>query len=467
MTHQRVGIGAGKGVREMKIIIIGGGKVGFTLAKRLTQENHDLVLVDNDPVVLEAAESTLDILGVEGDGASVRTLLDAGARNADLVIAVTGYDEVNLMCCLLAKRLGVKSTIVRIRNPEYFKEAGLLKKEIGLDLVINPEHAAAMEITRLLRVPSAFSVETFARGVVEMIGFYVDEKSGLAGVSLLKYNRKNSNRVLVCAVIRKGEVTIPNGDFVPQLGDKVYVIGGQKDLDRFFQRMGQKAKTVRRVSLIGGSRIATYLSWELQRLGTSVKLVEQDREKCLWLSERLPHVLVIHGDGTDHDLIEAEGIFDCDAVVTLTGRDEENLLMALSAQRSGVKTVVAKMNRPNYIDMMRDFGVDSIISPKDITANVITAYVRSKSNSQGSAVEHLYKLLDGAVEAVSFTVTRSTDFLNIPLKDLRLKPGLLVAAIVRDGRNIIPDGQTEILEGDKVVVMAKSLFLQDLNDILE
>ncbi len=450
----------------MKIIIIGGGKVGVTLASRLSQEDHELVLVDRSPAALETADGTLDILCMEGDGASVRVLLEAGAKTADLVIAVTGYDEVNLMCCLLAKRLGAKSTIVRIRNPEYSKEANLLKKEIGLDMVINPEQAAAMEITRILRVPSAFSVESFARGRVEMIGFYVLESDGLADISLIEYNQRHPNGSLLCAAIRSGEVIIPNGAFVPKVGDKVYVIGSQGELNKFFRLLGRRTDPIQQVSLLGGSRIATYLSWECKRMGMGVKIVEQDHEKCLRLAETLPQAMVIHGDATDHDLLEAEGIFECDALVTLTDRDEENLLMALSAQRAGIQTVIAKMNRPNYIDMMRDFGVDSIISPKDITANMISAYVRSKANSQGSAVEHLYKLLGGAMEAVSFTAGKATNFLDTPLKDLRLKPGLLVGAIVRDGPTLIPDGHTKILEGDTVLVMAKSLFLQDLNDIL-
>jgi len=450
----------------MKIIIIGSGKVGVSLARRLSQEDHELVLVDRSAATLKTPEETLDIMCLEGDGASVSTLLNAGARDADLVIAVTAYDEVNLMCCLLAKRLGAKSTIVRMRNPEYYKEADLLKQEIGLDLIVNPEYAAAQEITRILRVPSAFSVESFARGLVEMIGFYVEESDGLAGIPLMEYNRRHPNGVLLCAAIRKGEVFVPNGAFVPQVGDKVYVLGAQKELEKFFRLLGRDAEPVRRVSILGGSRIATYLSWELKRLGVQVKLVEQNPEKCLLLAEKLPGAIIIQGDGTDHNLVQSEGIFDSDAMVTLTNRDEENLLMALSARRSGVKKVIAKMNQPNYIDMMRDFGVDSIISPKDITANTISAYVRSKINSQGSAVDHLYKLLGGALEAVSFTAGPSTHFLDTPLKDLRLKPGLLVGAIVRGEETIIPDGHSRILAGDTVVIMAKSLFLKDLNDIL-
>ena len=451
----------------MKIIIIGNGKVGYTLARELSEEEHDLVLVDQDVRQLQEADSTLDVLCLEGNGASISVLLSAGARTADLVVAVTGYDEVNIMCCLLAKNLGAKHTVARIRNPEYFNEASLLKKEIGLDMVINPEYAAAQEIARILRVPSAFSVESFDSGRVDMIGFYVKESDGLANISLYEYNKKNPNGVLLCAAIRGSEVFIPNGRFVPRIGDKVYVIGSQKELDKFFTLLGRQSTPVRHVSVLGGSRIATYLGWAIEKLGMKMKVVEISREKCLLLTEKLPNALVIHGDGTDHQLLEAERILEADAFVSLTNWDEENLLMALTAQRAGIGKVIAKMNRPNYVELMRESGVDSIISPKEITASQITAYVRSLANSQGSVVEQLYKLLGGAMEAVMFTAAAATHFLNTPLKNLHFKEGLLVAAIVRDNKTIIPDGNTEILDGDKVIVMAKSLFLKDLNDILK
>lgn len=451
----------------MKIIIIGNGKVGYALARELAEEKHDLVLVDQKVENLREADATLDVLCLEGNGASINMLIAAGTRTADLVIAVTGYDEVNIMCCLLAKHLGAQHTVARIRNPEYFNEADLLKKEIGLDMVINPEYAAAQEITRILRVPSAFSVESFARGRVDLIGFYVKESDGMADISLYEYNQKNPNGVLMCAAIRGGEIFIPNGRFIPRVGDKVYIIGSQKELDKCFALMGRESTPIRRVSVLGGSRIATYLGWALEKLGMSLKVVERDREKCLLLDDKLPEAMIIHGDGTDYHVLEDEGILDADAFVSLTNRDEENLLMALYAQRCGVKKVIAKMNRSNYVEMMREAGVDSIISPKEITASQITAYVRSLANSEGSVVEHLYKLLDGAMEAVTFTATNATNFLNTPLREMRFKEGLLVAAIVREDKTIIPDGNSCILDGDRVIVIAKSLFLQDLNDILQ
>ena len=451
----------------MRIIIIGNGKVGYTLAKQLSGENHDLVLIDKNAEALANAEGVLDILCVEGSGASIRVLREAGVRGAGLVVAVTGSDELNIVCCLIAKKLGAKHTVCRIRNPEYYREANLLKREIGVDLIINPEYAAAGEISRLLRVPTAFSVETFARGRVEMIGFPVQKSDGLAGISLYEFNRRHPNGVLMCAAIRGTEVFVPNGSFVPQVGDKAYIIGSPQETARFFHILGRDGGLVRSLTVLGGSKIATYLAWAVEKVGMKVRIVELDPDKCEALAEKLPGVYIIQGDGTDSEVIESENLLDTDAFVALTNRDEENLLMAMTAQRSGVGTVVAKMNRPNYIEMMREFGVDSIISPKDLTANQITAYVRSMARSQGSAVmENLYKLLGGAVEAVEFTVSSAASFLDTPLKDLNLKDGLLVAAIAREGKTIIPDGSTCIRAGDRVIIMARSIFLQDLDDIL-
>ena len=451
----------------MRIIIIGNGKIGNILARQLSGANHDLVLVDNSHTALQRAES-MDLLCVEGNGASISVLLEAGARTAELVIAVTNSDEMNIMCCLIAKKLGAQHTIARIRNPDYYRDAPLLKKEVGLDLVINPEAAAAQEIARILRVPSAFSVESFSGGRVDLIGFTVKDTDGLTDRKLQDNKMFTSGNTLLCAVRRGSEVIVPDGNFVPQVGDKGYVVGAQAALNLLFQQMGRPVHRVRTVSVVGGGRIAIYLGWALARTDMKLRIVEKDPEKCVNLSEKLPHALVLEGDGTDSDLLESEGVFESDAFVSITGRDEENLLIAMSAQRAGVKKVLAKMTRMNYSNIVHDVGLDSIISPKEITANKISSYIRALENSKGSVVEALYKLADGAVEAVEFTAAASVDFLNQPLKQLRLKPGLLVAAVVRDAHHIIiPDGETKILEGDRVIVIAKSLFLKDLNEILQ
>ena len=459
----------------MKIIIIGNGKVGYTLASQLSGENHELVLIDRDAEALRNAEGVLDIMCMEGSGASIQTLLEAGVRDSDLAVAVTGSDELNIVCCLIAKKLGARRTVARVRSPEYYKEANLLKREIGVNMIINPEYAAAQEISRLLRVPSAFSVETFARGLVEMIGFPVRESDGLAGISLFEYNQRNPNGVLMCAVDRGGEVIVPNGRFVPQVGDKAYIIGSQSEIAKFFRTLGREGNKIRSVTVLGGSKIATYLTWAVEKVGMTVRIVEQSESLCLELADSLPNAIVIRGDGTAGELIEAEGLLETDAFISLTNRDEENLLMAMTARRAGVNKVIAKMNRPNYIEMMREFGSDSIISPKEITANQISAYVRTMDNDNGNSVEHLYKLLDGALEAVEFTATAATRLINTPLKELNvhsrnpmsLREGVLIAAIAREGRTIIPDGNTSVQPGDRVIVVSKMRGLKDLNDILQ
>lgn len=451
----------------MKILIVGLGKVGYAIAQQLEGEHHDLTLVDASADALTHAENSIDAMFVTGNGAGVGTLIHAGVRDADLVIAVTENDEVNLICCLMAKKLGAKRTIARVRNPDYFREAAVLRREIGLDYTINPEYAAAQEIARILRVPAAFSVESLARGMVELIGFQLTEGGAMAGVSLTDYNRRHPGSVLVCAAKRGEEVIVPNGGFVPKAGDLLYVIGSPSETTRVLKNTGRETSPVRRVSIIGGGRIALYLAWALESTGAKLTIVERDYERCEVLAEKLPKATVLHGDGADHELLDTEGIFECDAFIPLTGRDEENLLMALTAQHAGVKKVLPKMSRPNYMQLLRQLGLETVISPKDITANFISRSVRGFANSQGSAVESLHKILDGAMEAVEFVATSATHFLDTPLKNLHFRRGILVAAIVRGGKVEIPNGNSEIRAGDRIIVVARSLFLQDLNDILE
>ena len=451
----------------MKIIIVGVGKVGLAIAREMEGEQHDLTLVDVSDEVLERANSLLDGFCISGNGACASVLLRAGVREADLVIAVTVDDEVNLICCLMAKKLGAKHTVARVRNPEYFGDAPILRREIGLDMIINPEYAAAQEIARILRVPAAFSVEVFARGLVELIGFRLEEDNPMVGRSLLEYNHSRPGNVLLCAAKRGSEVIVPDGHFIPQTGDLVYAIGSPQDTPRALGSAGRAASQIRRVCVLGGGRIALYLGWALEKTGIRLTIVERKSERCIDLAEKLPKATILQGDGTDQELLTSEGLFDCDAFVPLTGRDEENLLMALTAQHEGVKKVLPKLSRMSYLDVLRGLGLQTIISPKAITASYISTYVRGLANSQGSAVESLHKILDGAIEAVEFTATAKTHFLDTPLKDLHLHRGLLCAAIVHEGKVIIPDGNSQIHEGDRVIIAARKLFLHDLNDILE
>ena len=451
----------------MRIIIIGSGKVGYAIASQMALEKHDVVLVDGNAAALQKADSALDVMCVEGNGASISVLKSAGAAQADLVIAVTDSDETNLVCCLIAKKLGAGHTIARVRNTDYRGDADMLKREIGLDMVINPDLAAAREIARIISFPAAFSVEPFARGRIDMIGFYVSAKDTLSGVPLSTFNRNRIAEVLFCAAEHEGEYVIPDGNFVPQPGDRLYMVGSKAELLKMLKGMGRTLQRVKDVSLLGGSRIAMYLTWELQKANTRVRIVEKEWADCTILADELPGAMVIHGDGTDRELIASEGIFNVDAFVSLTGRDEENLLMALMARRAGVAKVLAKMNRPGYLDLVRDTGIESIITPRNIVANQITSYVRALANSEGSAVESLYRLLDGTVEALEFTATASSrGLLGVPLKDLHLKKGVLLAAVSRSGKTVIPGGMTTIEEGDSVVVVTRTTGLKDLQDIL-
>ena len=450
----------------MNIIIVGCGKVGQTLAAQLNEEGNNITVVDTDAARVNRLATQLDVMGVTGNGATHAVQSEAGVENADLLIAVTGSDELNMLCCLIAHKESRCKTIARIKKPEYGDDIRFLQEELGLAMVVNPEQAAAAEIARILRVPAAFSVESFARGTVELIGFQITEQDGMAGKSLIEYNKLHPNALLLCAAKRGGEVLVPNGHFVPQAGDRVYAIGTPTETARVLRSMGRDTSPIRQLSVIGGGRIALYLAWALDGMGMHITIVEQNEEKCMAIAEKLPKATILHGDGTDHDLLESEGIFDADAFVSLTGRDEENLLMALTAKDSGVAKVLPKMSRPNYTALVHDLGIDTVISPKDVTASQISSYVRGLANSQGSAVESLHKILGGAMEAVEFTATGATHFLNTPLKDLNFKPGLLVAAIVHGGKLLIPGGHSIISEGDRVIVVAKSLFLKDLNDIL-
>lgn len=450
----------------MKIIIVGNGKVGFAIAQTLSQEGHDITIVDANAAALRRSESTLDVMCMEGNGASISVLIDAGVRTADLVIAVTNHDETNLVCCLIAKKLGAGHTIARVRNTDYRRDSEMLKREIGLDMVINPDRAAAQEIAHILSFPEAFSAEPFARGILSMIGVQLTEEDAICGVPL-KNQRQRPAEVLICAAQRQDEYIVPNGEYTPMSGDKIYMVGSGAELQKMLRYMGRAWNKVKNVSILGGSRTAMYLSWELQPTGVRVRIVEKSAERCHILSAELPQAVVILGDGSDSTLLQQEGILDADAFVAVTNRDEDNLLMAMHAQRSGVGKVLAKMTRPNYVDLVASTGIHSIISPKDIVANQITRYVRALGNAEGSKVETLYKMLGGHVEALSFTATATAQqMLGKPLKDLKLRSGVLLAAIVRRSEIIIPGGMTTIEEGDHVVVVSRSIGLDDLTDIL-
>lgn len=450
----------------MKIIIIGTGKVGFSLAEQLLNEKHDITIVDTQDSALRRATDALDIMSVKGNGVSTDTLREAGAEDADLLVAATNSDEVNMVCCLTAKHLGAKYTIARIRNLEYNLGLHELKKNMGIDMVINPENATAVEISRLLRFPSAANIETFCRGRVELMGFRLQEGDFLVNQPLHALSAQVKQlSLLVCAVDRDGEVTIPNGSFVPQVGDKLYLIGRPTSLDQFFRLLGRYSPKVKTVFIVGGGKISVYLTAILEKMKMRVKIVELSEKRCRLVSEMMPRTTVICGDGTDQELLESERMSAADAFVALTDRDEDNLIISLYAMQQGMHKVVTKCNRQNYTGIARAVGLDSVISPKLITAAQILQLVRGMQNSQGSVMNTLYRIADGKTEAMEFTVGPSTRHLNVPLRDLHLHKGILIAVIMRDGEIIIPEGSSCIQEGDSVIIISRDRPIQDLNNI--
>ena len=452
----------------MKIIIVGDGKVGFTLAEHLSREEHDVTIIDTSDNALQKASDTLDVMCIKGNGASLTALKEAGADTADLLIAVTNLDEVNMVCCLTGKRLGAKYTIARVRNFEYTAAQGMLKMGMGIDLLINPENDTAVEISRILRFPSAANIETFYRGRVELMSFRAREEDFFIGQPLSALSRKVRDLpILFCAAERNEEVLIPDGSFVPQVGDKLYLIGAPLGLHGFFELMGRYAPKIRNVFVVGGGRITFYLAALMERMNMKVTIVERKEERCRQLSELLPHTLVINGDGTDQELLESENMAANDAFVALTDRDEDNLIISLYALQKGLKKVVAKCNRQNYTGIVQHLGLDSVISPKLITAGHILQVVRGMQNSKGSVMNALYRIAEGGAEAAEFAVNGTTRHLHTPLKDLRLKRGVLIAVIIHQGQVIIPVGSSVIISGDTVIIISRGMGILDVNDIYD
>ncbi len=450
----------------MKIIIIGDGKVGYSLAENLSKEtSNDVTIIDKNSEALKKATENLDVMCIKGNGVSTKILLEAGVRESDLLIAATTSDEMNMVCCLTGKKLGAQHTVARIRDPEYADELSQLTLDLGLAMVINPEQAVAGEIARLLEFPPAVNIETFAGGKVEMVEIKVTAAMTVTGTRLK--DLKNTAGILIGAVLRGDEISIPDGEFKILEGDTLYVIGRPTRVFQFCARIGIQIQKIKNVMIMGGGRVAYYLAKYLNEIDIKVKIIEINRQRCEELTELLPHALIICGDGSDDTVLHSENIADMDGFVSVTGRDEENLISALLAKRSGVKKVVAKINRMNYADVIRNMGIDSIVSPKLITTNHILRYVRGLQNAVGNPVNTLYRIIGDRMEAIEFTVDRPMDFLNIPIKKLNFAKGVLLAAIVRMNETIIPHGNDVIRLKDSLILITKDQQLNDLNDIVE
>lgn len=451
----------------MKIVIIGDGKVGYKLAKQLSVENYDVVMIDSNEKKLKYAVDRLDIACVTGDAADVEVQKEADVPRADLVIACTSADECNMLSCLIARRLGARHTIARVRNPIYFKQIGLLKEDLHLSMAVNPELIVADEISRLLLFPDASKIETFVKGKVELIEYPILEESKLTGITLADMYAKFQIKLLVCAVEHDGDVLIPDGDYEICKGDRLHIAVSHFEMERFFRMFGKHKGKIRKVIICGGGRVAYYLAVQLCKLGMQVKIIERDEKRCEELCELLPKATIINGDATDHDLLIEEGIEEADAFVGLTGMDEENIITALFAKSQGASKIIAKINEDRRARMVEDFGIDSIVSAKTATADAILSYVRARKNSQGSAnVETLYQLVDERVEALEFIIRSETAYTGIPLKELTLKSNNLIACIARKRHIIIPGGDDSMEVGDSVIVVTMDSHIEDLGDIL-
>lgn len=449
----------------MKIIIIGDGKTGYSLAENLSKEDNDISIIDKNAEALRKADEYLDVRCIKGNGVSTSILAEAGINECDLLIAATASDEMNMVCCLTGKKLGATHTVARIRDPEYADELSLLKTELGLDLVFNPERAAAREIARMLRFPQAMNVEIFAKGRVEMIEVRVTDAMPIVGMKLRDISSKMSSS-LIGAVLRGNEAIIPKGDFEILTGDTIYIVGKPDNISGFLKYIGLYSQKVKNVMIIGGGRIAYYLAKALDEAGMRVKIIELDHDRCIALSELLPHTIIIHGDGSDEAVLLSENLSDMGAFVSLTGRDEDNFMAALLAKQAGVSKVVAKINRLNYIGIIKKAGIDSVINPSLITTNIILRYVRGMKNVLDNPLESLYRIVNDQAEAVEFSIHEQTAFLDVPLRKLRLVEGVLLAVLVRKNEVIIPHGDDVLKRGDSVIIISKVRKIYSLNDIM-
>lgn len=450
----------------MKMVIIGNGKTGSILASMLSNEGHDVTVIDINPAALEKTQNTEDVMCIEGNGIDADVQKDASVKKAGIVIAATHYDEVNLLCCLIAKKLGAGKTIARVRNPEYYKQIDLIRDELGLSMTINPENITADEILRVLITPDAAKVEVFEKGRMELVEYKIPEKSPIADFSLIEIYKRTKIKFLICAVQRKDEIFIPNGNFILREGDRINIAATHSDIDKFFKMCGSIKDKVKSCMIVGGGRVSYYLTKSLLGMGMRVKIIEKDRNKCNTMAQLFPKASVIHGDGTDQDLLAEEGIRDADAFISITGLDEENIITSLYAKNNSNAKVVTKVNRESYVALASQIGLDCIIFPKYLTTSSVLTYVRSLDNSE-SKIEAIYHIVDNRVEAVEFKIRENMPILGVPLKDLKFKKNILVCSIVRNRQVIIPDGNTTIELDDAVVVVSKEHRFSDIRDILE
>jgi len=450
----------------MKIIVVGCGNVGTTLAEQLSREGYDITVIDEQEQLVKNISNSCDVMGFVGNGASLKIQMEAGVDKADMLIAVTKSDELNLLCCLIAKKAGAKHTIARVSSPVYSSEVEFIREELGLSMVINPQLAAAREIERLLKFPSALKIDSFAKSKAELINYRIPDNSPLCNVPLKDMSSQVGCDILLPVVERGDRVIIPGGNFELKAKDEISIIGSSVKTVDFFRKLNEPTSVVKDVMIIGGSRTSIYLSQNLIEMGIKVKIIEKNKEKCDELCQMLPQALIIHGDATDNELLMEEGISQTQAFIPLTDIDEENVMLALFAKSVSKAKLITKVHRVSYDRIIDNLEIGSVVYPKNISADIIIKYVRAMNTSGENNIESLYRLNENRVEAIEFIVPKGSSVAGIPLFKLRIKPNIIIACITHNGNVIIPNGQSVIEEGDSVILVTTTAGLSDIKDIL-
>ena len=449
----------------MNIIIVGLGKLGVTLTKQLINEGHSITVVDINNEKVASVVDTYDVMGVCGNGVTCETLETAGASKAKLIISATASDEVNILCFLIANKMGTENTIARVRNPDYAAQMQFLRNELGISMVVNPEYETANEISRIIRFPSAANLDSFARGKIEIARVRIHSDNIFCNMPIHEIRKKCKAKILICAVQREEDVYIPSGDFVLRCDDTISITGTRAEISHFMKQSGVYKQRIKNVMIIGGGRIAYYLAKLLSDTGRNIKLIEQNEKRCYELADTLPDITILHGDGTDQDILEEQGLERQDALVSLTGIDEENIIVSMYAESKGINKVITKVNRHSY-SILNDIGLETVVSPQIVAGNLVTRYVRALHNSAGnSQIQTLYKLVGGKVEAVEFIVPENAGYENVPFKELNLLPNLLIGCIIRNGKIIFPGGDDVMKSHDSVIVVTAGRIIEDLHDI--
>ena len=450
----------------MRIVIAGAGRVGSNIVKDLSEEGHDITVIDKDPQVVENIVNNYDVLGICGNCATFDIQKEAGVDKSDLFITVTPSDELNVMCCMIAKKIGTRHTIARVRNPEYSKQLHFLREELGLSMLVNPEHEAANEISRILRFPSAIKIDAFSKGLVELAEIKIEENNPFIDRPISDIYKNHKIEIIVCAVQKKDNVFIPNGNFVLQKGDKISLTANRKNLSLFMKQIGAYKQSIKRTMIIGGGKIGYYLASQLLELGFKVKILEMNKERCIDLSDLLPKAEIICTDGTSEDQIKECGVEEQDAVVCLTNIDEENIITSLYASSLGVRKTVTKINRMSN-EMLDTIGIESVISPKILASNRVVKYVRALQNSEGISVQTIYNLVGGKVTALEFHIESENEYTSIPFRSLPLKNNMIVCCLIRNHKVIFPRGDDTIEAGDNMIVVTTNRNINSIVDIFD